>query len=100
MPRTDGLNAGADAGRSVDGDDAIRALPGAAQETAAAMILEAARERHLARGAERRPNCVPLETIYDLAVEREANRRVTGDPLALLFGQAFHSAAPDFGALV
>ena len=72
------LGAGAHAGRAVDGDEAVRALPGAAQQAAAAVVLEAARERALARGEERGGDGVAGERLDALAVEGEADRPRSG----------------------
>ena len=72
------LGAGAHAGRAVDGHEAVGALPGAAQQAAPAVVLEAARERALAGGEQRRGDGVARERLDALAVEGEADGRSSG----------------------
>ena len=86
----DRLGAGAHAGSAVDRDEAVGALAGAAEQAAAAVVLERAREGALAAGEERRPDRVPLEPGDLTPVERERDLRVTVDALAALLGQAAH----------
>ena len=72
------LGAGAHAGRAVDGHEAVRALPGAAQQAAAAVVLEAARERAPAGCEEGRGDGVARERLDGLAVEGEADGPSSG----------------------
>ena len=84
------LGAGADAGRAVHGHEAVRALAGAAEEAAAAVVLEGAREGALAPGEESRPDRVALEAADLLAVEGEGDLAAAHDALVALFGEAGH----------
>ena len=88
-----GLGAGAHAGRAVDGHEAVGALPGAAQQAAPAVVLEAARERALAAGEQGGGDGVARERLDALAVEGEADRPRAVDALAGLGGQAAHGGA-------
>jgi hypothetical protein len=87
-PLADRLRAGADTRRAVDRDEAVRALAGAAEETAAAVVLERAREGALPARVERRPDRVALEAGHLTAVERERDLGVTVDALTALLGKA------------
>ena len=81
-------------GRAVDRDDAVRALAGAAQQAAAAVVLEAARERALAGGVERRADRVALVGLDRLAVEGEADHLLAVDALAGLVRAAGSRGGP------
>ena len=76
------LGAGAHARRAVDRDQAVRALPRAAQQAAPAVVLEAARERALAGCVERRGDGVARQRLDALAVEGEADGGGAIDALA------------------
>jgi len=90
-PRADRLRTGANARRAVDLDEAVRALAGAAEEAARAVVLEAAREHQLAAGVQRRADRVALESGHALAVEAELDRALAVDPLTGPGGEAVHS---------
>jgi hypothetical protein len=92
------LGARAHAGRAVDGDQAVGALPGAAQQAAAAVVLEAARERALAGDVQRGRDRVALEALDIAPVEAEAHGARAVEALAGLFGEPRH-AAPSGGLL-
>jgi hypothetical protein len=66
----DRLGAGPHAGRPVDRHNAVRALTGAAQQPAPAVVLETARERAQAGGVQGRSDRVALVRLGRLAVER------------------------------
>ena len=89
-PLAHGLGAGADAGRPVDVDEAVRALAGAAEEPAGTVVLEAAREHLAPAGGERGPDRVALERFHRLAVEAEAHGPIAVDQLARGGGKASH----------
>ena len=94
IPSRDRLGAGAHAGPAVDLDEAVRALAGAAEQAARAVVLEAARERPPAGGVERRADRVALERLDRLAVEREADRPSRGrSARRAAAGQAAHGGA-------
>ena len=76
------LDAGPRAGAPSTEHEAVGALAGDAHQAAAAVVLEAARERPLAGGVQRRADRVALERGDALAVEREADRLGAVDPLA------------------
>ena len=77
-------------GPAVDLDEAVRALAGAAEEAARAVVLEAAREHPLAGGVQGRADRVALERLDRLAVEAERDRPLAVDPLAGAGGEAAH----------
>ena len=89
-----GFGAGAHAWGAVDGDEAVRAVAGAAHQPAPAVVLEAARERPLAGGVQRRADRVALERGDLLAVEVERDRLVAVDQLRGLGRQAGHALGP------
>ena len=88
----DRLRARPRSGGAVDGDDAVRALTGAAHQAAAAVVLEAAREGPLTGRVQGRSDRVPLVGLDALAVERERQRLAAVDALARLLGEPAHDA--------
>src|SRR5579859_6512375 len=92
-PIADRLDAGSRAGSAVDRHDAVGALSGAAQQTAAAVILEAAREGALAGGIQGGGDRVALVGLHLLSVEREAELALAVQALAGLLCEPTHSFA-------
>ena len=89
-PLANGLRARPHPGGAVDGDQAVWALAGAAQEPAWAVVLEAPRERTPPRRVERRGDGVTLERRDRPAVEGEGDLARAVDPLPGLLGEAGH----------
>ena len=87
------LDAHAHVRDTVHGHEAVRAVPGAAQEPARPVVLEGAREDPLAGGEERRPDRVAGVAAGRLPVEREEHARRAVDELAWLRPQS-HELAP------
>src|SRR5581483_1030340 len=96
----DGLGAGARPGGAVDRANAVGTLPGDAHEAAAAVVLEAAAERPLARGVQRRADGVALVGLDLLAVEGEGDLLGAVDALAGLRGQPAHGSSTSLTSLV
>ena len=85
------LGAGPDAGPAVDLDEAVRALPRAAEQATGAVVLEAAREHAESAGVKGRANRVPLERLHRVAIEAELEPPLAVDSVTGLGGQAAHN---------
>ena len=88
------LGAGPDPGPAVDLDQAVRALPGAAEQAAGAVVLEAARDHPLPRGVKRGADRVALERLHGAAVEAELDLPPAVDPLSRLPRKPAHRSLP------
>ena len=89
-PLPDRLRAGAHAGPAVHVDEAVRALTGAAEQAARAVVLEAPREDPMIGRVQRRADRVARERLDPLAVEGERDGPCAVDPLAAAGGEAAH----------
>ena len=81
------LGAGPHARRAVDLDQAVRALPGAAEQPARAVVLEGAREDPLAGAGQGGGDRVALEPAARVPVEAEADLPAAANQLTGALGQ-------------